>query len=352
MKRWGARVTLTLVAGFGTLLILEGSARAYFRWHHDGCGFRSSLLYVADPVLDYRINLSHCPPKTGRILGAPLQGDHPLDEPRVQIVALGGSMTWGHSNTDRSTWPAQLERWLVVREALAPRTVEVINGGVPGYGSRQIRLRFEREVVNVKPTLVIVDATWNGVGSVADPRAWAPENIAGHGARVGRRLATWLTTHSLLAAKSRWFKNPRETLPALAPVADIFREDLRVLARQAQAEQIQLVLLQAPAIWTLHGTAEESQLIEQLLPGQQCWEQQARANQALARQMIREVGQEFGVPIIDGAQAFEPLLPVERSTLFSDYMHLSDAGNALLASYIAAQVAPLFSRRDHGRLGA
>lgn len=330
MNRPLMRVIVVAVSTAVTLLAAEAAARAVFRCRHD-YSFRDSLLYVADPLLDYRINPSYQPMRAGSYLGWLMPSSD-----GIPILALGGSMTWGHGNSGPYTWPSQVEAAFNQGPALETSPIAVINGGTSGYGSTQIRLRMEREAPAIDPAVIIVDATWNGVGSVADARAWLPENIAGRHSGPWRQLTAWLSGHSLLAAKTRLLRNSPGQLPSLAPVAALFETDLRAVAQLAQQHRWEVIFLQAPALWRFSGDAQERDLLERLLPGQAAYWRQARENQRLARNIIARVAQEAGMPVLDGAELFEPLSPLERVQLFSDYMHLSDKGNALLAQGLLA----------------
>ena len=67
--------------------------------------------------------------------------------PRPLVLALGDSMTFGEGVEPEQAWPAVLERALGVR---------VVDGGVPGYGSPQMRGRLHELLPALRPDLVIV----------------------------------------------------------------------------------------------------------------------------------------------------------------------------------------------------
>lgn len=74
--------------------------------------------------------------------------DHPHTAPAPPLVlALGDSMTFGEGVEANQAWPAVLERALGVR---------VVDGGVPGYGSPQMRGRLHELLPALRPDLVIV----------------------------------------------------------------------------------------------------------------------------------------------------------------------------------------------------
>ncbi|MFH1998982.1 MAG: SGNH/GDSL hydrolase family protein [Planctomycetota bacterium] len=72
-----------------------------------------------------------------------------------RIVCLGGSSTYGNSpSCDEATWPARLEHRL--REAYPDKTIEVINGGAPGWSTFESTVNLAFRMVDFAPDLVIV----------------------------------------------------------------------------------------------------------------------------------------------------------------------------------------------------
>lgn len=75
------------------------------------------------------------------------------DEP-VKIVALGSSSTSGlGASAPAAAYPAKLEAEL--RAHYPGRAITVLNRGVNGNETRDMMLRFQRDVVGERPTLVI-----------------------------------------------------------------------------------------------------------------------------------------------------------------------------------------------------
>ena len=76
----------------------------------------------------------------------------------VRVLALGDSFTWGWGAAQRDTYPAQLEELLRARlrgGAGAPH-VEVVNGGVSGYGTVQELLWLDRLGPALAPDVVVL----------------------------------------------------------------------------------------------------------------------------------------------------------------------------------------------------
>jgi len=99
----------------------------------------------------------------------------PKPEGLVRIAALGGSTTFGLFVGADEAFPAQLERRL--SEELAPRAVEVINLGCPGWASDRIVNIFDA-VLELDPDFIVVYSGHNemlegDVGPMAGLTPWS-----------------------------------------------------------------------------------------------------------------------------------------------------------------------------------
>ena len=81
----------------------------------------------------------------------------------VRILALGDGFTSGVGVHEKDAFAKQLERELNGQSPRTPQTVgyEVINCGVPGYGTHEQRLFFELYGATYQPDLVLVTMGWN-----------------------------------------------------------------------------------------------------------------------------------------------------------------------------------------------
>lgn len=72
----------------------------------------------------------------------------------LRIVTLGDSGTFGWAVKDEECYPRRLET--ILNERMAPRRVEVINGGVPGFTSLQGVRWFEHHLAAYKPNIITI----------------------------------------------------------------------------------------------------------------------------------------------------------------------------------------------------
>lgn len=79
-----------------------------------------------------------------------------------RIAAVGESSTFGMSDDENSPYPAQLQKDLNLKKAgHFPYDFEVINAGVEKYFSWQILRHFKKDVIPMKPDIVIFYMGWN-----------------------------------------------------------------------------------------------------------------------------------------------------------------------------------------------
>jgi lysophospholipase L1-like esterase len=78
----------------------------------------------------------------------------PLKKNSVRILCLGDSFTWGWGVNDNEAYPAELEKLLQSRYPLFD--VQVLNAGVPGYGTNKELEFLKKWGAHLKPNIVIV----------------------------------------------------------------------------------------------------------------------------------------------------------------------------------------------------
>ena len=86
------------------------------------------------------------------------------DRDTFRIVALGGSTTAGMYENEL-TYPRILERMLN-RSSTGKRKIEVINAGVWGYTSCQVAKRYKKEIIDLKPDLLLLMSGGNDINKM------------------------------------------------------------------------------------------------------------------------------------------------------------------------------------------
>ena len=81
-----------------------------------------------------------------------------------RIVAMGGSTTAGMYENEL-TYPRLLERMLN-RAVTGKQKIEVINAGIWGYDSCQVMTRYKKEIIDLKPDLILLMSGWNDINNI------------------------------------------------------------------------------------------------------------------------------------------------------------------------------------------
>ena len=106
----------------------------------------------------------------------------------MRILAVGDSHTYGAAIAAEQSYPAQLQRFLDER---APARFSVINLGIPGMSTTQVRRRLPANVARYAPDIVLV---WCGANDF-----WNTSELEGPGVRAATRL-------DALALRSRLYR--------------------------------------------------------------------------------------------------------------------------------------------------
>ncbi|MCH2677742.1 MAG: SGNH/GDSL hydrolase family protein [Alphaproteobacteria bacterium] len=77
---------------------------------------------------------------------------------------MGGSTTAGMYENEL-TYPRLLERMLN-RAVTGKQKIEVINAGIWGYDSCQVMTRYKKEIIDLKPDLILLMSGWNDINNI------------------------------------------------------------------------------------------------------------------------------------------------------------------------------------------
>ena len=167
---------------------------------------------------------------------------------RRVVLCMGDSTPFGWRVEESDSFPVKLQARLDA-VAKSAKTWNVINAGVPGYTSFQLRLQAEQLVARWKPAVLVV--------CVGNNEAWPVEHSdrqVDAGRALTGRLGAVLSASRFLvwAAEKLRREAPR---PFIAPALESavprvsreeFGENLRAIARAARAANAHLVFLSPP----------------------------------------------------------------------------------------------------------
>lgn len=270
----------------------------------------------------------------------------------VRVICLGDSTTIGHGVAEGEPWPAQLEKSLVALGVPA----ESINAGVNGWDSYQELLRLKHELVHYQPDVLVLHQGWNeefNFSSLGLGKNYRPKVARGYwdkyflytnpsDIRPRRFLSLilllrmyvkdyFLRTRMAFASPERWL-----TLTRAEYLRDWY-DNLVEIAALCEERSIRLYLVDYPCLVGMQDAPQER---KDLIAGTRLNAVHA-AYQACSKARVEaclRVAGEF-VPLVDGAAVFKRLDHRRRRELFSDEIHLTPEGEAMLGACVAEAVA-------------
>lgn len=226
-------------------------------------------------------------------------------------------MCYGDSNTDgppEASWATLLGPEL---QALAGgRRVESINAGVSGYTSYQGMRKFELDVDEYEPDMILVSFGWNDAADVIGrpDKEYLPPSPAI--AEVQRVLYRTRSFRMLMQWLRQAMSEPSPTGPRVS-VAD-YKANLRAFAAIARQHGVKVVLLTRP-----HAES---------VPTASGW----RSTIPHYNAALREVAAEERVYLLDVQKEAEA-----RQDAFIDECHFTELAHKIAAKVIALKLAPL-----------
>ena len=239
---------------FYSLDTSRGDPEAFARWEEYYTSQFDKLgteVFMPDPakVLPFRLR----PGSRGTFVGCPISINslgfrgpefQTSKDDAYRIVVLGESTTFGMTiQPDDKPWPELLEQ--IIRERLkSSRRVEVINAGVPAYTLPGNISRLPREILPLKPDMIIsyhgangfrfIDSSMLPASGPAPPvYEDRPLKIA---ASIEHRLRMAAFQHQ--ATRSR----PRQNEPSVKPLESKYADAYRQLIECARTNKIRLAL--------------------------------------------------------------------------------------------------------------
>ena len=261
-----------------------------------------------------------------------------------RIFALGESQTFGPTLRDgEKPWPELLQD-LFDQHAECGRRVEVINAGTEAYTLEDNLERMRRDILALKPDLILSAHGMNGLlafGLRRVPEPNEPGVRPRASALVGRALLT------VERAVHDWrSRNKAEVRPtALAPIPDA------ELMQSRYAEAYRKLIAIARENGADIALADSSMAIDEDSPREvkdfygavfKPIDDIIAANAAHNR-MVRLLSQEERVPLVDTTRSLDGQWDDD---FYLDIVHFTEAGNERVANVIFRQLVPILAERD------
>jgi lysophospholipase L1-like esterase len=335
-------VVFSLLPVIVLLVVGEAGARVYFALRNRAASYLVAPYGMARSY-PFRIGATwtrhdHCTGRTLTLQSHDLGGrgpDWPRSKPSgtLRVIAAGGSSTFGINNPYEGTWPVLLERRL--RAALG-RPVDVLNAGQPGRRLEHIVAQLPAWMARAQPDAVLYYEGYNNAYPYDIGRFHEGPGRLLYGLYYSSMLYTYLVEKVNLAGAT-WEQT-------FAKEMALFRAQLpRFVTRVRKSGATPVFVLQvtdplpAGPLDTL-PIDDHAAVVAHIRRATTGRRSLTNAQAGVLIELVRRAGQELSVPVIDPRPVFAA--PPEHRTLFCSEVHLTDAGNQVLAEAIAVQLAP------------
>jgi len=259
----------------------------------------------------------------------------------LRVAVLGDSVAFGGA----AAWPESLAPRLAA--IAAPRPVEILNYGVPGYSIVQGERQYQREVARLAPGVVIIAYGWNDHWLARGGQTDATRRLPGAGAaRLSLLLWRLRLTQALHALTSPAEETEDRTTLTAAPPRRVPPDDWRAaverLAGEATRAGSAVVVLGLPS--ALVETEFPSYLLDM---GFAASAAAAVADHRLYVRLAGEAASTAGAAFLDLQPVFEQPGGEPDLDLFTrDRIHLTPAGHERLALTLLPVLMSLLEARE------
>lgn len=215
---------------------------------------------------------------------------------------------------------------VLLEDSLRGHDVEVWNAAVPGYTTWQGRAWLAKQLLAVEADVAVVYYGWND--------HWRATGI------TDRKYAARLRGAPLrLALLIEKMPDP----PPVRVPLDQYRENLEAIVADLEAAGTRVILVAAPANLTQEARARLLQ-IRYLIRGDD-----AGGLHQEYLDVVHQVCEGTGATLMDAAAVFAAVGSPKR-LLMRDGIHLMDDGHRLMATLLAAQLAPILGPGAGGKI--
>ncbi|MCA8920684.1 MAG: SGNH/GDSL hydrolase family protein [Planctomycetes bacterium] len=237
-----------------------------------------------------------------------------VPKPRVRILALGDSVTFGYHVQDAETYPAQLRK-------LVPDDVEVINGGCGSFTITDERRYLEQRLLALEPDVVVLQFCANDVVSAEldrDPLRYDEILMDPGGSSWFRETALGEVQLRLAISLKSWRRGPPQNLGDPAQPIEPrhwarYAEELAALKQLLDARQVPLLLVAFTDLDVTRNGAPSPYDVE-----------------------LQRIADELGIPFASTLPAYRAQPEATALYLYPLDGHPSALGNRVLAEVVRA----------------
>jgi lysophospholipase L1-like esterase len=262
-----------------------------------------------------------------------------------RIVALGESQTFGPTLRDgEKPWPELLQDEFD-QHASCSRRVEVVNGGTEAYTLENNLERMRRDILPLKPDLIVSTHGMNGFLPFGLRRVPEP-NEPGVRPRGSALIGRAVLTIERVAHDWRDRNSAQASAVALAPMSDgellksRYAEDYRKLIALSRENGADIALADSTMAVNQSSPREVKDFYGAVFKP---IDDIISANEAHNR-MVKLIARAEGAPLIDMAAGVDG---VWDDDLYLDIVHFTERGNERVASLMLRDLLPILAER-HG----
>ena len=271
--------------------------------------------------------------------------DTPRDKgDAFRIVALGESQTFGPTLRDgEKPWPELLQD-LFDRHASCGRKIEVLNAGTEAYTLEDNLERMRRDILPLKPDLIVSTHGMNGFLPFGLRRVPEP-NEPGVRPRASALIARAALTIERSAHDWRDRNSAHAQPPALAPMTDAelmktrYAEDYRKLIALARAGGADIALAES----TMAVNAQSPRKVKDFYGAVFKPIDDIIAANAAHNRMVKLIAREEGAPLIDMAAGVDGQWDDD---LYLDIVHFTERGDERVAGLMFKALLPILAERE------
>ena len=261
-----------------------------------------------------------------------------------RIVALGESQTFGPTLRDgEKPWPELLQDRFD-RHASCGRTIEVINAGTEAYTLEDNLERMRRDILPLKPDLIVSTHGMNGFFPFGLRRV--PEPVEpGVRPRGSALIARAALTIERAVHDWRARNGAQARAAALPPMSDAelmktrYADDYRKLIALSREGGADIAL----ATSTMAVDAESPREVKDFYGAVFKPIDDIIAANAAHNRMVKLIARDEGAPLIDMAKGVDG---VWDGDLYLDIVHFTERGNEQVAALMFRALVPIMAERD------
>ncbi|HEY1885813.1 MAG TPA: acyltransferase family protein, partial [Roseiarcus sp.] len=264
-----------------------------------------------------------------------------------RIVALGESQTFGPTLRDgEKPWPELLQD-LFDQHASCGRRIEIVNGGTEAYTLENNLERMRRDILPLKPDLIVSTHGMNGFLPFGLRRVPEP-NEPGVRPRASALIGRAVLTIERAAHDWRDRNSAQASAAALPPMSDT------ELMRTRYADEYRKLIALARENGSDIALADSTMAVDESSPRKvkdfygavfKPIDDIIAANGAHNR-MVKLIAREEGAPLIDMAAGVDG---VWDDDLYLDIVHFTERGNERVAGLMFRSLLPILAERHNLR---